>query len=130
MINEDVLSGIEKVWKMQHKIILSNLNRAERIVFRWKTKQTKEEKNSKIKTEESIYLIHLKLPSFHSWSSPKNRKEQKIIIETIKFEEKKTIGNTITTDSSTSKIKNKRANKKNRKENGSRAENLGENPHS
>jgi len=31
---------------------------------------------------------------------------------------------------STSKIKNNRANKKNRREKGRRAENLGENPHS
>lgn len=40
------------------------------------------------------------------------------------------MGKIITNVSSTSKIKNKRANKKNRRENGSRAEYLGENPHS
>jgi hypothetical protein len=40
------------------------------------------------------------------------------------------MGKIITSVNSTSKIKNKRANKKNRREKGSRAEYFGENPHS
>jgi hypothetical protein len=55
---------------------------------------------------------------------------QKKIIEIKKEGRERAIGKIITNTNSTSKIKNKRANKKNRKEKGSRAENLGENPHS
>lgn len=77
-----------------------------------------------------IYWIHLNLPSFHSWKSPRKRKIQKKIIDTKNEDEETAIGKIITKTNSTSKIKNKSASKKNRKENGRRAENLGENPHS
>ncbi len=90
-------------------------------------------KKSSLITEKisiKFYLTQLSLPSFHSWRRPRNKKEQNTVIEITLETDDSIIGNRITKTNSTSKIKNNNANRKNRKEKGSRAENLGENPHS
>ena len=79
------------------------------------------------------YLIQSKDPSFHSWNSPRIKIKRKII--KLKSINKSIPANILITGGksrtiSTSKIKKMTARRKNRKENGKRAEPSGSNPHS
>ena len=79
------------------------------------------------------YLIHLSDPSFHSWINPNIKIIKNIALAVIEYFTKFTFilkinGNNKAT--SISKIKKITASRKNRIENGSRAESFGSKPHS
>ena len=80
-----------------------------------------------------VYFLQSREPSFHSWSSPKiriirNPKNGKV--NNTLAEEGRIRGEGRRRTISISKTKNRTANRKNRREKGSRAEDLGSNPHS